>query len=121
MTKDKNKRQCNYKVSSKTLDLRHQTQMKEFSESKSQLESYMSDLEELKTKHDILIEKDKKEIEDNELIEIIHLKDRICELEKLVETISRNTDEIDYFINTGDVLFEYYSLLENSNNINVRI
>ena len=117
MTKDKNKRQCNYKVSSKTLDLRHQTQMKEFTESRSQLESYMLDLEELKTKHDILIQKDKKEIEDSELIEIIQLKDKISELEKLVESISKNIDEIDYFINTGDVLFEYYSLLENSNNI----
>ena len=60
MTKDKNKRQCNYKVSSKTLDLRHQTQMKDFSESKLQLEFYMSDLKELKTKHDMLIKIEKK-------------------------------------------------------------
>lgn len=119
MTKDKNKRQCNYKVSSKTLDLRHQTQMEEFLKNKSQLELYQSELSDLRTKYKHLMEKDKKELNDEELQEMIYLKDRTNELEQLVDSISQNTDEIDYFINTGDVLFEYYSLLENSNNIGV--
>ena len=118
ITRDKNKRQCNYKVSSKTLDLRHQTQMKEFSESKNQIEQYEVELKDLTNKYNKLMNREKKDLNDDELLEIIRLKDNINDLNKMIRSINDNIDEIEYFINTGDVLFEYYSLLENSNNSN---
>lgn len=112
MTKDKQKRQCNYKVTSKTLDLRHKTQMDEFQENKSNLAQYQSELKDLNASYSVIISKEKKELTDEDLHNIILLKDKINALEQQINTISTNMDEVNYFINTGDVLFEYYSLLD---------
>lgn len=112
MAKDKHKRQCNYKVSSKTLDLRHKTQMEEFEQNKTNLSVYKSELQELSEAHLIIVSKEKKYITDEELNEVIKLQDRIHVLEIHIKSISTNMDEVNYFVNAGEVLFEYYSLLD---------
>ncbi len=116
MTKEKSKRQCNYKVSSKTLDLRHQSQMKEFSEDKDQMRDHESALSKLTKRLEELKSKSKKDLSDAELLEIIETQDSIYDLQKRLDSVSKDKNEIDYFMNTGQVLFEYYSLLDNSNN-----
>lgn len=118
MTKvPKNKRQCNYKITSKTLDLRHRTQMQEFSDSKDQLEGYCKDLEELTNELNEIRNRPKKDLNDDELMNMVDLNDAMRELKLKIKNIEENTAEIDYFTKTGNVLFEYYSLLDNSNNI----
>jgi hypothetical protein len=115
MSKEKQKRQCNYKVSSKTLDLRHKTKMDEFEHNKKLLDEYVIELDIQEVAYGKIMGKQKKDITDTELLDVIKIKDSITELQKNIKSISTDIDEINYFINTGDVLFEYYSLLENSN------
>ena len=117
MAKEKSKRQCNYKVSSKTLDLRHQSQMKEFTEDKDFMCEHEDELMKCRKRLDELELKSKRDLTDEELIEIIETQDSISDLQKKLEGVSKNKDEIDYFVNAGPVLFEYYSLLDNSNNV----
>ena len=114
----KNKRQCNYKVTSTTLDLRHKSQMEEFQDLQNQLHGYKDDIAELNVKLDALRLKPKTDLNDAELLDITDLIDSIDETQCKIDKISGNEDEIDYFTKTGNVLFEYYSLLGNSNNIN---
>lgn len=113
----KNKRQCNYKVTSKTLDLRHRTQMEEFDHLQTQKREYEDELHDLTNKLDKIKERPKKDLSDSELLDMIELADKISDLKDHIEKINSNSDEIDYFTKTGNVLFEYYSLLDNSNNI----
>lgn len=113
----KNKRQCNYKVTSKTLDLRHRTQMEEFDNLQTQKREYEEELHDLTSKLEKIKERPKKELNDSELLDMIELADKISDLKNHIEKINSNSDEIDYFTKTGNVLFEYYSLLDNSNNI----
>ena len=118
MTKiPKNKRQCNYKITSKTLDLRHRTQMEEFNDSKNKLNGFNKDLDELLKKLDDIRQRPKKDLDDDELMNMVDLNDAIHELQTKIKNIEENKDEIEYFTKTGNVLFEYYSLLDNSNNI----
>lgn len=115
-TKEKNKRQCNYKVSSKTLDLRHQSQMIDFDEKRNLLKDYSEELETLNSNYTNIQKKSKKDLDDKELMDLINIKDEINSINNKIKNIENNHHEIDYFVNTGDVLFEYYSLLDNSNN-----
>lgn len=117
MAKEKSKRQCNYKISSKTLDLRHQSQMKEFTEDKSLMQEHESELDKYTRRLEELECKPKKDLSDQELLDIIETQDSISDLQKRLDSVSKDKEEIDYFMNTGQVLFEYYSLLENSNNV----
>lgn len=118
MTKlQKNKRQCNYKVTSKTLDLRHRTQMKEFDSLQAQKHEYEEELRDLTIKLEQIQGRPKKDLNDSELLDMIELADKISDLKHHIEKINSNSDEIEYFTKTGNVLFEYYSLLDNSNNI----
>lgn len=121
MTKDKQKRQCNYKVSSKTLDLRHKTQMDEFDENRTNLINYQQDLKNVNTSYLKLVSKSKKELTDEDLYNMIILKDKITTLQNQIDTINTNMDEVNYFVNTGDVLFEYYSLLDKSNKVSQNV
>lgn len=118
MTKlQKNKRQCNYKVTSKTLDLRHRTQMEEFDSLQAQKHEYEEELHDLTIKLEQIQGRPKKDLNDSELLDMIELADKISDLKHHIEKINSNSDEIEYFTKTGNVLFEYYSLLDNSNNI----
>ena len=115
----KNKRQCNYKVTSKTLDLRHRTQMEEFDNLKTQKREYEEELNHLTGKLEIIKDRPKKDLNDSELLDMIDLSDKITDLQSKINDINDNSAEIDYFTKTGNVLFEYYSLLDNSNNNNL--
>lgn len=113
----KNKRQCNYKVTSKTLDLRHRTQMEEFDTLKTQKQEYEEELDLLTSKLNLIKDRPKRDLDDSDLLDMIDLSDSISELQCKIKNIDDNSAEIDYFTKTGNVLFEYYSLLDNSNNI----
>jgi hypothetical protein len=91
--------------------------MKDFSEGRGLVLEYESELEKNSERLRDLNMKPKKELNDSDLEEIIEYQDSIKEIEKKLETLHQHKNEIDYFTNTGKVLFEYYSLLENSNNI----
>lgn len=115
MRVEKAKRQCNYKVTSKTLDLRHHSQMDEFRKNKADIDTHRIELEKMNAQLSNYLNSKKEDLKDEDFLNIIDIKDGIVDLERKIEKLDKNECEIDYLMNTGSILFDYYNLLENSN------
>ena len=107
------KRHCNYQISNSTLDIRHKNMVTSFKDEKDVLSSLISEREELQDALHLLQSKLKSELTDKELRDIVVIKDKISDIYQNISTIQDHTDEIDYYVNTGDILYNYYDLLEN--------
>ena len=107
------KRYCNYQISNTTLDIRHQNTIKIFDKNNLVLKEKTIFLEELNDKFKKLNLKKKKDINDDEIKELINIKDKIKEVKLEIENLENNKEEINYLTNTSDILYNYYDLLEN--------
>ena len=114
-TKQRNnpKRHCNYQISNSTLDIRHKNMVDSFHEQKSKLEKMSEERKKLQNNLDIILNKSKSELTDDEIKVSIDFKDKLKQLNSNIFLIEENKDEIDYYVNTCDILYNYYDLLEN--------
>ena len=55
--------------------------------------------------------------QDNELETIISLKDEANEIEEIIRDYENNNPEINYLLDNGNILFEYYDSLENDKKV----
>ena len=67
------------------------------------------ELNKLKTELKVLLKKGLKEFTDDEFEKKNNLEDKIYNLENEINTIKENKEEIDYYLNTSNLLFDYYS------------
>jgi len=107
------KRQCNYQISTSTLDIRHQNMMSSFQEENDTLSNLIQEKESLEQQLSDLQLKPKSDLTDQEIKDIIILKDKIQLTSSNISSIEQHADEINYYVNTGDILYNYYDLLEN--------
>ena len=114
-TKQRNnpKRHCNYQISNTTLDVRHKAMLDTFIQKNDKIDNHKTKLQELEEKLSKLNDIPRKELTDNEIKEITILRCDIERLQKALVQIQTNKDEVDYFVNTSEILFNYYDLLEN--------
>lgn len=97
----------------KTLDLQHHNKLVDFQDKKGNIQKLKKELETLehKIKH---IEELKKttELNDDEFNNYLLLIDNKHDLEKKIIAIEKTSDEVDYYVNTGSILFRYYDIVE---------
>ncbi len=103
-------------ITKKTLDVQHNIKMQQFMEKEHHEKKISDQIDKFKNELDKLYEKRKSLSQDEELNEkdinrIIELKDLIMSFEKQLQMLE-NTDEVDYLINTGDILFQYYEIVD---------
>jgi hypothetical protein len=91
-----------------TLDARHTNKMIDLEQKKELISDKQLQLNSLK-KTSLLLERNYKKNVD----QILDIKDNIIDLEKSIEKLYKS-DEIDYLLDTGHLLFEYYNKIENS-------
>lgn len=115
------KRACNYKKTSKTLDYCHKNNIETFINNKTSLNDKYKKLSTLTSELNSIEIKPNDEKSDKDFIEIVNLKDKITEINRAIQTISSNKDELDYFTNTADILYNYYELVENNSDDNMNI
>ena len=108
------KRSCNYKRTTKTLDYCHKHNIEEFAKDKERVEELEAECDEVEREIAQIEQKHSKECSDEELLNIVHLRDRRESLRGTVEAMRRSTNEINYFVNTSDILYNYYNLVENN-------
>lgn len=107
------KRYCNYQISSSTLDIRHKNMTDSFDEKKRVLDELIDSKNYTQSNLECLSSIPKSNLSDKEIVDMIHFRDTLRILDKDISTIQDHKDEIEYYVNTGDILYNYYDLLEN--------
>jgi hypothetical protein len=111
MFKQKNKKiiQCDSRI---TLDAKHNEIIKNFKEEQKNLKKYYL---ELKSEEDKLhkIQKDESiALNPEDLTVIFSIQNNIDELKEKIKNIEFQSKETDYFIKTGNILYEYYNEMD---------
>lgn len=112
VTKNKNKNNTGSSNTKKTVDIQHTNKIEDFKEKTKLIEKLNNNLNKAQNELKELINKK----EPNE--QIIELKNYIIKIKEELKKIDK-INEIDYLINTGDILFDYYNIIENGNHLNV--
>lgn len=115
-TKQRNnpKRHCNYQISNATLDIRHKSMVDGFEDNQNRLKQIHNQYRINQERLEALKLKPNCELTDDEIKNAINLKEKQVILEKEIKEIDSNKDELEYYVNTSDILFNYYNLLENN-------
>jgi len=100
------------KKQQQTLDFFHNEKMLEFEKEKKNLNKYKKKLELIENKLSHYLNIDHKKITEEEMDEKFELIKNINELKDTIKLIEEDKKEEDYFLNVGEVLYEYYDKSE---------
>ena len=110
-----NKRSCLYKKSSKTLDHCHKTKLSDFELDKLSIDELKADISNLSKEFDEIQLIPNNEKIDEHFSRIVCIKDALEEKNNKIVQIESNNDEIEYYIKTSHILYNYYDLIEKNN------
>jgi hypothetical protein len=119
------KRTCNYIKTLNTLDFCHKSSIMNFDSNNDLLHKFEDEL--LIIDNDIsIIQQVPNNIKcDDDFKNIVILYDKHKDITKKINDIKTNKHELQYFINTSDILYNYYHLVENNDDskmdINVHV
>jgi hypothetical protein len=99
-----------------TLDAKHNHIVKKFKDDKKNLSIMKKDLNQLQTELSTLKIKPLKKMTYDEIEYKYILENRINDLSKNIKDITNNKNEYNYFLQTSDILYQYYNK-NSSNNI----
>lgn len=115
------KRSCNYKKTSKTLDFCHKHNIEQFESRRESLDEKNIELKTLQASLNEILTKPIDSRTDADFVRIVQINDSIRSVEKDINNIRSNKDEVDYYTNTADILYNYYDLVENNSDNNMNI
>lgn len=95
-----------------TLDAKHNEMIRCFKEQRKSLPSKYKELDDLKKQYNELKNIPKKKLSDELLQKKFSLADLILDLENNIKNIENGNDEYEYFLNTGQILHQYYDNIE---------
>ena len=99
----------------KTLDTHHTQRMKAFEDSRSELDAMRCDAERLREAVAEYEARGKSTLSSEELEAYLSLRDSLGDLWNRISRIESSGGEIDYYVNAGNILFQYYDVLEKGN------
>lgn len=105
----------NKRPSNKTLDIQHNLKMKTFQEKQSSLTDKEDELAVVNEAINRLSKNALSNLSPDEFEKYIDLNDKKRELEHDIHLIKQSCDELDYYVNTADIVFKYYDIVENGN------
>lgn len=94
----------------KTLDIQHGQNIARFSTIKSEIQYLSQELEKIETK--IKMTSNVNELNESLFNNYIDTVDRKIEIETRLKKLKSECDETQYYINTADILYKYYNLVE---------
>jgi hypothetical protein len=118
--KTKNKVKKKDITSRVTLDALHNDKIKQFNQNESGLKKMEMELVILKKKLAMINKKKLKELSDQELDDKFTILDNIRDIDTRITNIKSKSEDIDYFLDTGNLLFQYYTVTNNIANGNVK-
>lgn len=111
-TKQKGNHKAKKHTQSVTLDKLHQSYVEKFSEDKKNVHHLESQLDNLRKEHLQLKVQEMSELDNMQVQRLFALENEICTMESSIQDIRSNNALTDYFMETGDILFEYYDNLK---------
>jgi hypothetical protein len=111
MFKQKNKKiiQCDSRI---TLDAKHNEIIKNFKEEQKNIKKYYLELKSEEDKLDKIQLNDSIALNPEDLTAIFEIQNNIDELKEKIKNIELQSKETDYFIKTGNILYEYYNEMD---------
>lgn len=111
MFKQKNKKiiQCDSRI---TLDAKHNEIIKNFKEEQKNLKKYYLELKSEEEKLEKIQRDNSIALNPDDLTEIFAIQNNIDELREKIKNIELQSKETDYFIKTGNILYEYYNEID---------
>lgn len=101
----KQKRSCIYQKPNATLDTHHNEKLNDISGA----QTILRDLKDLKISIEIQLD-----CEDVDIIKRKELKQNLLDVDDKISILSNDADEITYYTNVADILFNYYNILESN-------
>ena len=102
----------------KTLDTQHLRKLQEFQDKESIIARLQKEIE-AKTGQLRHYKSNKSNFADDaEFNEYMLLSDHVSDLNNQLSKFENQDEEVDYYMNTGPILFQYYDILENGKDIN---
>jgi uncharacterized Zn finger protein (UPF0148 family)/chaperonin cofactor prefoldin len=93
-----------------TLDALHNNKIKQFNQNQSNLKKMEMELILLNKRYNNLEKRKLKDLSTDEIEAKFDLNDKIVNLEKRIKEIKSKTEDVDYFLDTGNLLFQYYTV-----------
>ena len=93
-----------------TLDAKHSNITNNFKNENKNINDFKNDLKKYKFKIDKLKKKSLKKLTLEELDEYYKLDNKINDLKSNIRNIKHKKNEYNYYLNTADVLYKYYSI-----------
>jgi hypothetical protein len=111
MFKQKNKKiiQCDSRI---TLDAKHNEIIKNFKEEQKNIKKYYLELKSEEEKLDKIQKDNSIALNPEDLTAIFLIQNNIDELKEKIKNIELQSKETDYFIKTGNILYEYYNEMD---------
>jgi hypothetical protein len=111
MFKQKNKKiiQCDSRI---TLDAKHNEIIKNFKEEQKNIKKYYLELKLEEEKLDKIQKDNSIALNPEDLTVIFLIQNNIDELKEKIKNIELQSKETDYFIKTGNILYEYYNEMD---------
>ena len=102
-------------VTKKTLDTQHVNKLQEFQEKDNITSKLQKEIEKIS----LQINKTKaNDLTDEEFEEYMSLHDKLNETKKILDNYQKQMDEVEYYVDTASILFQYYDILENGKDVN---
>jgi len=102
-------------VTKKTLDTQHVNKLQEFQEKDNIISKLQKEIETITL---LLNKKRTRDLNDEEFEEYMSLQDKLNETKKTLENYQKQMDEVEYYVDTASILFQYYDILENGKDVN---
>ena len=116
MNTNSSSRKSNKNVNSgvkKTLDIQHSAKISQLTEFEEKQEESKNRIKNLTKQIEALQQiKRTSGLSDNEFDEYISLTDERDDIQREMNKSAEQMDEVDYYVNTGPILFKYYDILE---------
>jgi hypothetical protein len=105
------------KNSKKTLDTHHNIRINDFINEKNILQEKETQLDDINNHLEKFSTTAPSNLSETEFQTYMNLKDQKLQIEQELNDIRSSTNEIDYYVNTADLVFKYYDIVENGNSL----
>ena len=100
-------------ISKRTLDIQHMNKIQEFAKVNDIISDLKTELNTIETRLHDFKNRQKSGYDpcEEEILDMLSLRDKKDALQKELDEQHKN-DEVEYFVNTGPILFQYYDIVE---------